>query len=285
MKNFNFLKIQKAKYVYTTPNTRLSDLKYKEEIFEFFSYNSEKLNESEINEIFLKLIKFKIMKNEIIDYKNFLRIFLSIEKDWMTEDIVKNSLLLFLDKLKDIEEYLTDEINTPENIIDTNFFPINLSFYNYVMKNYHKLKDESILLLFNYLQHFGNEDQKLLKNALMMYRINRIANPFLPEHEAEVALLIIKMLRKKTINLDEDVKDMIKKFTLDLELKPYRPNHIFQELYYNVAKYVIDIKDINKPLDLLELSRKIEKFLFVNKIDKRGVFSSYENNSRYNKLI
>jgi hypothetical protein len=284
MKNLNFYKIKKVSYVYTTPNTRISDLNYKEEIFEYFAYNSEKLNESEIDQIFNKLFKFKILKNEIIDYKNFLRNFLSIDKDWITEDIVKNSLLLFLDKHKDVDEYLKDEYESPSNQFDANFIPINIAFYNFINKNYYKLKNENIILLFNFLQHFGTEDNKLFKNVLVIYNINNALNSYKSEHNAEVMISIIKMLRKKNIKLDDDVKDVIKKYTLNLELKSYKNNNNHKELYYSLSKYIMDIKDNQKPIELLELGKRLEKFFLVNKIVKDQVFREFENNLQY-KLI
>lgn len=281
MKNLNFYKIKKVSYVYINPNTKISDLKYKEEIFEYFAYNSQKLNESEINEIFTKLFKFKILKNEIVDYKNFLRNFLSIDKDWITEDTVKNSLLLYLDKLKDVNEYLEDEFNPPSHI-DANFFPINFSFYSYIGKNYHKLKNENILLLFSYLLNFGNEDGKLFKNILMIYNFNNTLNPYKPEHNAEVMLNIIKMLNKKYIKLDDEVRDVLNKYALNLELKPYKNNNIHKELYYNLSKYIIDTKDTQP--ELINLSKRLEKFFLINKIDKDDVFREFENDLKY-KLI
>ncbi len=281
MKNLNFYKIKKVSYVYTTPNTKISDLNYKEEIFEYFAYNSEKLNESEINQIFNKLFKFKILKNEIIDYKNFIRNFLLIDKDWITEDIIKNSLLLYLDKQKDVDEYLKDEINPPSNQIDANFLPINISFYNFINKNYYKLKNENIILLFNFLSEFGNEDDKIFKNVLMIYNLNNALNPYKPEHSAEVMINIIKMLFKNHLKLDEEVKDVINKYSLNLELKPYKNNRNHKELYYILSKYIMNMKDAQKPTELLELGKRLEKFFLVNKIVKDEVFREFENNLQY----
>jgi hypothetical protein len=285
MKNLNFYKIKKFNYVYTTPSTKLADLNYKEEIFEFFAYNSEKLNENEINEIFQKLFKFKILKNEIIDYKNFLRHFLTLDKDWINEDTVKNSLLLFLDKLGDINEYLNERVNHPESQIDANFYPVYLSFYYYMSKNYNKLKNENIILLFNYLSLFGNEDRIMLKNALLMYKYVDFINPFKPEHSAEIILNIIKMLRNKNAELDDEIKDVINKYALDIELKTLKNNKNHRELYFNLVKYILDIKEVEKPIELINLSRRLEKFFFVNKINKKDVLNEFETESEANKLL
>ncbi len=80
--------------------------------------------------------------------------FLTLNKDWNNEEIIKNSILLFLDKTKHIQEYVNDKINPSNNEIDANFHALLLSFYNYVNQNYHILKIQNILLLLTFLSNF-----------------------------------------------------------------------------------------------------------------------------------
>ena len=244
MKNLiknNFYKFTKFNYIFTTPNTKLSDLKYKEEIFEYFSYNHNRMNENEINEIFLKLLKFKILSNEMIYFKIFYRDFLSIQKQWKNEEMISNSILLFIDKYKDVREYITDNTNL-DNQYDKNFYQLINSFITYTINNCYKLRKENIIVLFKLNTLFTDDSLELFKNSMIIYNNTEQIDPFSIEFSTEVLLYIVQMMREKLLKPDDEIKIFLKKYELKLNNECKKNTDIFKELYYNLIIFDIAFK-------------------------------------------
>src|SRR5688572_9276852 len=59
----------KSPYIYIKPNSKVSDLIYKEELFEYFAYNYLNMQEEQIMEILKKLQKYSILETEVKDFK------------------------------------------------------------------------------------------------------------------------------------------------------------------------------------------------------------------------
>jgi hypothetical protein len=125
-------------YIFIKPTTTLKELKYKEEILEYFAYNYSTLNQSELQSILNKLKDYKILAPEIKEIKCFLRDFLEISENIKDEELIHEFINFFIQKIDEIDENIKENyINTKieNNVFDLDFTSLMNSFFFFLEKN------------------------------------------------------------------------------------------------------------------------------------------------------
>lgn len=143
----NFNKYQQ-KFVFIKENTKINDLTYKEEIFEFFAFNYGNLSNDEIRIIIDKLQKYQILESELHDLKCFLRDLLEIKHKLNDLNLINEIIILFNSKYLEIQNFKNNLIDN-ENY-DSDFISLYYNFSNFVQENFFKFPNKDLKNVFTF---------------------------------------------------------------------------------------------------------------------------------------
>jgi len=131
-------------YTFIKPTTEIKDLKYKEEILEYFAFNYLNLQEADYKQILRLLKVHKILAPEIKDIKCFFRDFLEISENIKDEELISNFIYFFIDKMNEINVHKKKNTITTEienNFYDLDFTSVLNSFFFFLERIIPKIKN------------------------------------------------------------------------------------------------------------------------------------------------
>jgi hypothetical protein len=284
-KNIYTLYFKEFSYVFINKNTKLSDLKYKEEIFEYYSYNYTHLSQDEINELLKKLMKFKILKSEVVEFKNLLRNTMMV-KDKLSKDTIQSLIYLLYNKVGDINEFIKDDIEV-DNEFDKDFSPVLNALFVYLSDNLDIFDKEDIALLFKFMIKFDNCSEEAIFSILDLYGAINGVEQYSLDEDSEIMSLLLKLVHDNNKISKDNVTKYIKPFIHDyiVKLKDYLNEFTLKrrvkkiELINMVRLYsqLVDIiKEITKESGLFlildelgVIKSKLERVIYMNKINPK----------------
>jgi hypothetical protein len=293
MANLKFPKLNKKlfSFVYIKENTKLSDLKYKEEIFEFLAYNHNTMQERELNEIILKMMNFKILKSEAVEFKNLLRNLMMCQNVIQSKEVIRNFLTLISNKLDDINEFINDEYEA-NNFLDKDFSQIFSACFSFINKNIHLLEKNDILDLFKLITKVsGLTEESLTQAFILLLNVNQV-EPFTFDQHSEIVLTLLKLIKENDYKkiIENQIRDYlfeyIAKFKTSVNefVLSQRQNCLELDmtkiLYCKIVGLLKHVdKESNVALILNELvviKNKLEKLFIIKKINPRLILSNYD---------
>jgi hypothetical protein len=158
----------KQKFFFITENTSISDLNYKEEIFEYFSYNYQKLNVDELKQILGKIKNLYILETEVRDLKCFIRDFIEISHQIKDEELIVELISFFTSKFAQVEEYIHDSNALEINEIDKDFFNHVNNLFEFISSHVKYIKsNDNLIEIFYFLQKFDIEEKELCNDFIV----------------------------------------------------------------------------------------------------------------------
>jgi hypothetical protein len=285
--------VRNFSYVYINKHTKLSDLQYKEEIFEYVAYKYSKMSQNEINEIIVKLMNFKILKPEVVEFKNLLRNIIMVTEKLTEKEVIRNLIQLVYSKLDDINEYINDDLEV-DNGFDTDFSPVLNEMFSFINNNLHLLDKDDIITLFKIVMAFNPIEGSLLYLLGLYSQINQVEGYSL-DQDSEIISILLELVQADKFtseNLNTQIKGFIKDYLIklkcylnefDLKRKQAKldlTNKI--KLYHKVnSVYLLDKESkVNLLHDELKLVKsKLEKVFYVNKKNPKTLMLNYKKDS------
>jgi hypothetical protein len=287
MKLWKIGKFKFSYYVYINKNTKLNDLKFKEEIFEYFSINYNKMNEDEINEIIQKIGTFKILLPEVIELKNMLRNIVII-KEKLTAKSLKNLIWFLNDKVEDINTYQNDNFEN-DNIMDKDFNTVLEPLCKFIYENFEELDKEDLFLFFKLSLKLGNLTEDLIFYFFKLYENADNVENFSIEQESELIHALLNFIRNKKISNINSAKEYFANYLvkfkdelgeLDGKRKLYcMPGVNLIRLYHLI---IVILKDIDNDKEssvyvikdeIKMIKAKIERLFLVNKLNPKNILN------------
>ena len=263
-------------FTFIKENSKLSDLNFKEELFEFAAIKAEQLNDSEINLILDKLKDKKILESEIKDFKHLIKNILSACNDSIKQETLLKFIKYYLAIHKDIKIYLDPNyISIENNGFDLFFDNLNASLLNKAMMNITNANKSSDFIYFFQLVNLVIFSPNEIKYKFINYiQINFLLNNNLSEISdsfQQINLIMfllenINFYRSNKIPLDKNFIEILKcyqeKISLDNNInflynedfiKRRKTNKISQEeiklfsyIFGCLNEWTIDYKSGNK---------------------------------------
>jgi len=236
-KNFNLLKsssfnihnsIEGLKYnIFIKENSRLEDLTYKEEIFEYVALKSNVMSEKDIILALEKLENHVILETELKEFKFFIRNILEIQSNFNSEYAITKFLKYFITTYnRDLKKFFdSNYISVENNKYDLYFQNIYAALLNFALMNIMKI--EINFNLKYYLDLF----------LLINFTNDKIKKEFLEKIQ-------IKFLQNINLNLANspfNLNNIIEKSELD-DVKDKKEEDLLSFLLINISlnKYIFD---------------------------------------------
>lgn len=224
---FKYFTILNKNLIYIKPNYTLDDLKYKEEIFEYFSIKYLQMNDEEVINIMEKLKTYKILSSELKDIKLFLRDFLEKNFDTTNVSLIINFIKFVTHIYPFIEEH-TDFDNLASGFENThhdrNFYNIMESILDFMIKKKIYIKSNKELLgVFKYFDSFpfikNDSNDKEWTDLILQYKNNEETGyRFILDFSSTTQLLLICLnaYRNSLLKNEDVVKYLLNNFYLKL---------------------------------------------------------------------
>lgn len=211
-----------SNYLYIKDFTKIHDLKYKEEIFEFLSMHNENLNTKEISQLIDLLSDKIILPSELKELKIFLQNLIEIQDNYQNDKECLSKVLSFfsiqyfnvreLKNQDNLENVIETRLNNSE--YDHDFFNIWVSAGNLMLKSLEKVNAESFKDIFTFISE-GNAQisSKDFYNVFIQNIMDRIEkNEFSNEDRLDIAIIFFVLFSKKKFTIDvfdfEEIVDL-----------------------------------------------------------------------------
>lgn len=172
------LEITPNKYYFIKENSKLEELEYKEELFEFISHNYVKFSENDYKYAFRKLSNFQVLSSDITNIKCILRDFLEIKDNFSDELLLKEFIKFYNKKIIEIKQcfkenaLISDEIENDIGYLSQSVLNLIESHSKYVKDN------KNLLHLFSNLNTDEITDDIFSNNIwnklIESFRINEV---------------------------------------------------------------------------------------------------------------
>ncbi len=181
---------RKIKYnIFIKENSRLEDLIFKEEIFEYVALKSKEMNEKDMITVLYKLESHTIIEAELKDFKFFICNVLEIQEKLKSEFAVVKFIQYFLKTYNnDLKKFLNpNSLLLENNKYDLNFSNINASLVNFALGNLMKIETNSnlkyvldLLLMINFAENKIKKEflEKIQIKFLQNVNLNLLNSPF-----------------------------------------------------------------------------------------------------------
>lgn len=278
------IKSTSNKYFFIHPNSTIDDLKYKEELFEYFAYNYLKMDISELKTILSKMKNFYILDNELRDFKCFLRdffeLFNSPDRDkFEDEEIISEFSKFVTSKLDQVKEYLEEGNFVENNIYDKDFTVILNNFKSFIEgKMYLIRSNENMVPLFEYLDNFPVADNKssneIWRKLIECYKTNdNIHSPNNTNFYTNILLLklVLRAFEEDKISDIISIRYFLNNFILkiadikNLNISPeVEVENISKKLssYINSENLQIENNVQKKKIDLLKEFKEVYSIIY-----------------------
>jgi hypothetical protein len=274
--------------LYINTKTKLEELKYKEEIFEYLNLYNNRLSENEILKLLKKMEKSHVLENEIKDFKCFFRNLLEVKEIFRNREVIVEIIKFFLDKLKQIQELLRETKNTEEmsalgfrlnmehTEYDKDFTNILKTLSDFVSSNLEILiiDRESLRLVFHFYNELYQEfDSDLTNIYLKLTQYLRAVDTINDEKvsfDDTVFILscILSAYNNQCLNDDSIVKFILNFYILKYYDSSKQGGSIFKQENYDMSK----LNELFMSLNSLQLPNNVEKeFTKINDIHKNNL--------------
>lgn len=251
-------------YVYTKNDTKISDLQFKEEIFEYFAFHYESLNENEITEIVNKLNDKVILTSEIKDMKMFMRNLIEIiQADKRSTEFMSTICNFFFKKSMEIKEIIqSDDINTQSSLrmnnneYDMDFFNVWIGIANIMIENIDNVDSSTLKAIGFYLGEGRSENAEELWEKYKEHLRLKISEYDFNDR-IELAVLFFKLKSDQQITNINDIIDELLENCNNYEINEENKEMLVQ--FNEIIKVYKD--DFNLSEDILNFGDKLNSKL------------------------
>lgn len=278
-----------TKFQFIKSHYKINDLKYKEEIFEYFSYNYQKMKEEDFINIFEKLFSYYILEQEVKYFKFIMRDFLeiansSLDKEgnlitkFNDENLISSWVRFFNRKFKEIKPLLENNMNVENTEFDRDFTNILNGQFAFLKAHAKYITSNENLFEFFKFIHENPTDEKSFSNELWcnlieIFKNNKtfsFANKKIISFEklAEINLYLLINIHENFIVDKNKIKYFLNNFLISMKFDYTKENITEKEMEFLEQIYLIsgDIVDkINHSKDTIKLDLK-EFFLLKDEL-------------------
>jgi hypothetical protein len=180
----------KLKYnLFIKETSKLEDLKFKEEIFEYVAFKANEMTEKDIITALDKLESHVILEAELKEFKFFMRNVLEFQEKFRSEFALIKLIKYFLKTYnKDLKNFFDLNSYTIENNkYDLDFSNLNAALLNFALRNLMKIENNfnlknilDLLLLINFSDYRIKKEflEKIQIKFLQNVNLNLVNSPF-----------------------------------------------------------------------------------------------------------
>jgi hypothetical protein len=302
----NYFSNPNTKYQFIKPHHTIKDLNYKEEIFEYFSYNYQNMHEEDFIQIFDKLLSTYVLEKEVKYFKFIMRDFLeiansSIDKEgninprFFDENLITSWVKFFNKKFGEIKPLLENIMNIENTEIDRDFTNILNGQFKFLTAHAKLItSNENLFEFFKFIQE-NPTNEKSFSNDLWCSLIENFKNNqnfsfgrpdkiISFEKLAEINLYHLIAIHENSITDKNKVKFFLNNFLINLKFDKRDLNFSEKEIKILEQIYLISGDIINKPKETLEIDLKefsilndeIKLILESKNVDFEKLYRSYK---------
>lgn len=261
-------------YMFINDKTNVESLVYKEQIFEYFGYNYEKMTEKELKILFDKLKVMNILESEYREIKFFFRNFFEICVNLTDKELIGEFLEYFMKMWTIIAEFVNSERNSEYDVYDMDMNNLIMGAIRFVQSHINYLNKKELDLVFKFWDMFQvNESWVEIVNR---FKTNEAFEKASLEDTAFVIKCVLNAYDKDYLKEIDIVSYTIANYLIKLasnnHVNNYRAQNTSQHyvnILHQLNKVISDIllKDKQNSTSLLKsLDKAIKRQLIQNKV-------------------